>query len=333
MKLKRDLHQENASEMGCKGTAFCLLHWVKRNFRSPDINRPAISSAGSPWCCEHCYKHPWCWDSKRSWTPVSLVKNRSCSALETVAGGDARKQPALWISREMLPGTLTLLLAPWFPPNSQGTLTYLWKPFPLLKRQPGPKRNRNWTSNHTPEVGGEWHCCCILCLHQRPPGSRTDEYLETKNKFPRTESFASQWEGRCSRARMAVSLRLMQHLAPADSATVIKGSVKHWHLPALCKKYRFWGKVSCLRFKVTMMKKWDLHIGRWWSLNGHRSCLQKTLSITENRASKASLGGAQILTCTSCTTPHPQSHRDDTHKSKVSAEDRYFSLSNYFWTV
>ena len=94
-----------------------------------------------------------------------------------------------------------------------------------------------------------------MWLNQRPPGSRTDESLETKTKFPRTEDFASQREGRCWRARIAASPRFMQHLAPADSAMVSKDSVKHQHLSALCKKDRFWGKVPCLRFKAMMTKK------------------------------------------------------------------------------
>lgn len=47
------------------------------------------------------------------------------------------------------------------------------------------------------------------------------------------------------------------------------------------------------------------------------------------------LQGELRLRCTSCSTPHPQSHSDDTHKSKVSAGDRYFSSVQLFlnWLV
>lgn len=168
-------------------------------------------------------------------------------------------------------------LSPCFSPldfhkTARGHLHTSENHYPLLKWRPGLARNRNWTCNCTPEAGGQWHCSCCSWPNQRPPGSRTDESLETKTKFPRTEGFASQWEERCSRARIATSLRFMQPLAPADLATVSKDSVKHWHLSALCKKDRLWGKVPCLRPEAMMTKKWDLHIGRWWSLNGHRGC-------------------------------------------------------------
>lgn len=150
----------------------------------------------------------------------------------------------------MPPGTLTLLLAPWISTKQPGD-TYA-----------PPKTVTPFSSGSLDQKGietifqrREWHCCCRLWLNQRPPGSRTDESLETKTKFPRTEGFASQWEGRCLRARITASLRFMQHLASADSAMVSKDSVKKQHLSALCTKDRFWGKVLCLRFKAMMMKK------------------------------------------------------------------------------